>query len=197
MLDFFKKWSSHAFYTLLQKVSDVPMQRDVGDFRLLDRQSLNALRLMRESQRYTKGLFSWIGFEKKEILFDRDARAAGKTKWNYWKLFNLAIEGITSFTIAPLRTSAFVGCILALISILYMLFIVIRTIIYGDDVPGYPSLISIVLFIGGIQLFFLGVIGEYLGRIFNESKSRPLYLVQDFNGERVMEQKKGIQDYDR
>lgn len=194
---FFKKWSSHAFYTLLQKVSDVPMQRDVGDFRLLDRQCLNALRLMRESQRYTKGLFSWIGFEKKEILFDRDARAAGKTKWNYWKLFNLAIEGITSFTIAPLRTSAFVGCILALISILYMLFIVIRTIIYGDDVPGYPSLISIVLFIGGIQLFFLGVIGEYLGRIFNESKSRPLYLVQDFNGERVMEQKKGIQDYDR
>lgn len=194
---FFKKWSSHAFYTLLQKVSDVPMQRDVGDFRLLDRQCLNALRLMRESQRYTKGLFSWIGFEKKEILFDRDARAAGKTKWNYWKLFNLAIEGITSFTIAPLRTSAFVGCILALISILYMLFIVIRTIIYGDDVPGYPSLISIVLFIGGIQLFFLGVIGEYLGRIFNESKSRPLYLVQDFNGERVMEQKKGIQNYDR
>lgn len=194
---FFKKWSSHAFYTLLQKVSDVPMQRDVGDFRLLDRQCLNALRLMRESQRYTKGLFSWIGFEKKEILFDRDARAAGKTKWNYWKLFNLAIEGITSFTIAPLRTSAFVGCILALISIFYMLFIVIRTIIYGDDVPGYPSLISIVLFIGGIQLFFLGVIGEYLGRIFNESKSRPLYLVQDFNGERVMEQKKGIQDYDR
>ena len=194
---FFKKWSSHAFYTLLQKVSDVPMQRDVGDFRLLDRQCLNALRLMRESQRYTKGLFSLIGFEKKEILFDRDARAAGKTKWNYWKLFNLAIEGITSFTIAPLRTSAFVGCILALISILYMLFIVIRTIIYGDDVPGYPSLISIVLFIGGIQLFFLGVIGEYLGRIFNESKSRPLYLVQDFNGERVMEQKKGIQDYDR
>lgn len=194
---FFKKWSSHAFYTLLQKVSDVPMQRDVGDFRLLDRQCLNALRLMRESQRYTKGLFSWIGFEKKEILFDRDARAAGKTKWNYWKLFNLAIEGITSFTIAPLRTSAFVGCILALISILYMLFIVIRTIIYGDDVPGYPSLISIVLFVGGIQLFFLGVIGEYLGRIFNESKSRPLYLVQDFNGERVMEQKKGIQNYDR
>ena len=110
---FFKKWSSHAFYTILQKMSSVPMQRDVGDFRLLDKQCLNALRLMRESQRYTKGLFSWIGFEKKEVLFDRDARAAGKTKWNYWKLLNLAIEGITSFTIAPLRASAFVGCILA------------------------------------------------------------------------------------
>ena len=132
---------------------------------------------MRESQRYTKGLFSWIGFEKKEVLFDRDARAAGKTKWNYWKLLNLAIEGITSFTIAPLRASAFVGCILAFIAILYMLFIVLRTLICGEDVPGYPSLVSIILFIGGIQLFFLGIIGEYLGRVFNESKFRPLYLV--------------------
>ena len=188
---FFKKWSSHAFYTILQKLSNVPMQRDVGDFRLLDKQCLNALRLMRESQRYTKGLFSWIGFEKKEILFDRDARVAGKTKWNYWKLVNLAIEGITSFTIAPLRAAAFVGCMLSFISILYMLFIVIRTLICGGDVPGYPSLISIILFIGGIQLFFLGIIGEYLGRVFNESKFRPLYLVKDYNGKAVMDQKRG------
>lgn len=186
---FFKKWSSHAFYTILQKMSSVPMQRDVGDFRLLDKQCLNALRLMRESQRYTKGLFSWIGFEKKEVLFDRDARAAGKTKWNYWKLLNLAIEGITSFTIAPLRASAFVGCILAFFAILYMLFIVLRTLICGEDVPGYPSLVSIILFIGGIQLFFLGIIGEYLGRVFNESKFRPLYLVKDYNGKTVMDQK--------
>lgn len=186
---FFKKWSSHAFYTILQKMSSVPMQRDVGDFRLLDKQCLNALRLMRESQRYTKGLFSWIGFEKKEVLFDRDARAAGKTKWNYWKLLNLAIEGITSFTIAPLRASAFIGCILAFIALLYMLFIVLRTLICGEDVPGYPSLVSIILFIGGIQLFFLGIIGEYLGRVFNESKFRPLYLVKDYNGQTVMDQK--------
>ena len=186
---FFKKWSSHAFYTILQKMSSVPMQCDVGDFRLLDKQCLNALRLMRESQRYTKGLFSWIGFEKKEVLFDRDARAAGKTKWNYWKLLNLAIEGITSFTIAPLRASAFVGCILAFFAILYMLFIVLRTLICGEDVPGYPSLVSIILFIGGIQLFFLGIIGEYLGRVFNESKFRPLYLVKDYNGQTIMDQK--------
>ena len=163
------------------------MQRDVGDFRLLDKQCLNALRLMRESQRYTKGLFSWIGFEKKEVLFDRDARAAGKTKWNYWKLLNLAIEGITSFTIAPLRASAFVGCILAFFAILYMLFIVLRTLICGEDVPGYPPLVSIILFIGGIQLFFLGIIGEYLGRVFNESKFRPLYLVKDYNGQTIMD----------
>ena len=186
---FFKKWSSHAFYTILQKMSSVPMQRDVGDFRLLDKQCLNALRLMRESQRYTKGLFSWICFEKIEVLFDRDARAAGKTKWNYWKLLNLAIEGIPSFPIAPLRSSAFVGCILAFIALLYMLFIVLRTLICGEDVPGYPSLVSIILFIGGIQLFFLGIIGEYLGRVFNESKFRPLYLVKDYNGQTVMEQK--------
>lgn len=172
---FFKKWSSHAFYTILQKLSNAPMQRD---------------RMMRESQRYNKGLFSWIGFEKKEILFDRDARAAGKTKWNYWKLLNLAIEGITSFTTAPLRAATYVGIFLAFITMIYMLFIIGRTILFGEDVPGYPSLISIILFIGGVQLSFLGIIGEYLGRVFNESKFRPLYLVQDVNGDRVMNQDK-------
>lgn len=189
---FFKKWSSHMFYKILQKLSSIPVQPDVGDFRLLDKQCLNALRLMRESQRYTKGLFSWIGFNKKEILFDREARAAGKTKWNYWKLLNLAIEGITSFTIAPLRAAAFVGSILAIAAILYMVFIVARTLVFGGDVAGYPSLISVILFIGGVQLLFLGIIGEYLGRVFNESKFRPLYLVKDYNGRIVVDQKKGM-----
>lgn len=189
---FFKKWSSHMFYKILQKLSSIPVQPDVGDFRLLDKQCLNALRLMRESQRYTKGLFSWIGFNKKEILFDREARAAGKTKWNYWKLLNLAIEGITSFTIAPLRAAAFIGSVLAIIAILYMVFIVARTLIFGGDVAGYPSLISVILFIGGVQLLFLGIIGEYLGRVFNESKFRPLYLVKDYNGKIVVNQKKGV-----
>ena len=186
---FFKKWSSHMYYRILQKVSDISVQPDVGDFRLLDRQCIEALKLMRESQRYTKGMFSWIGFEKKEILFDRDARAAGETKWNYWKLFNLAIEGITSFTIAPLRMASFVGCILAFMAMLYMCFIVVRTLIYGGDVAGYPSLISAILFIGGVQLLFLGIMGEYLGRIFYESKFRPLYLVKEHNGERIIKQK--------
>ena len=186
---FFKKWSSHAFYRILQHLTNIPIQPDVGDFRLLDKQCLNALRLMRESQRYTKGLFSWIGFNKKEILFDRDARAAGKTKWNYWKLMNLAIEGITSFTIAPLRAASFLGCILAFVAILYMVYIVVRTLLYGGDVAGYPSLISVILFIGGVQLLFLGIIGEYLGRVFNESKFRPLYLVKDYNGKIMIDQK--------
>lgn len=187
---FFKKWSSHTFYKILQIMSDIPIQPDVGDFRLLDKKCLNALRLMRESQRYTKGMFSWIGFNKKEILFDRDARAAGTTKWNYRKLANLAIEGITSFTIAPLRLSSLTGFALSVLSMLYMAFIIIRTLFFGDKVAGYPSLISVILFIGGVQLFFLGIIGEYLGRIFNESKFRPLYLVRDLNGTTLMEQRK-------
>ena len=181
---FFKKWSSHTYYRILQRVSDIDVQRDVGDFRLLDRRCVEALKQMREAQRYTKGLFTWVGFRKREILFDRDARAAGETKWNYWKLFNLAIEGITSFTIVPLRVASFIGVIFSVIALVYMLFIVIKTIIYGGDVPGYPSLVSLVLFMGGVQMMFLGIIGEYLGRIFNESKHRPLYLVQEMNGRR-------------
>ena len=184
----FKKWSSHTYYKLLQRLTNVPIQIDVGDFRLLDRQCIEALKLFRESQRYTKGMFSWIGFDKKEILFDRDARAAGQTKWNYWKLLNLAIEGITSFSMAPLRIASFLGCILSITSMIYMLIVIFKTIIFGEDVKGYPSLVSIILFIGGVQIFFLGIIGEYLGRIFNESKQRPLYLVKEFDGEIVIKQ---------
>ena len=184
----FKKWSSHTYYKLLQRMTDFQIQIDVGDFRLLDRQCIEALKLMRESQRYTKGMFSWIGFEKKEILFDRDARAAGRTKWNYWKLLNLAIEGITSFTMVPLRIASFLGCIVSTAAMLYMIFIVVRTLIYGGDVPGYPSLISVILFIGGVQLLFLGIIGEYLGRVFNECKRRPLYLISERDGEEVINQ---------
>lgn len=185
-----KKWTSHTYYKLLQKVTRIPVQPDVGDFRLLDKQCVEALKLMRESQRYTKGMFSWIGFEKKEILFDRDARAAGITKWNYYKLCNLAIEGITSFTIAPLRCASILGCILAVLAIVYMSIIVLKTLIYGGDVDGYASLISVVLFIGGVQLLFLGIMGEYIGRIFNESKGRPLYFVKEYNERSVIEQKR-------
>ena len=184
-----KKWTSHAYYKLLQNMTNIPVQVDVGDFRLLDRQCIEALKLFRESQRYTKGMFSWIGFDKKEILFDRDARAAGKTKWNYWKLINLAIEGITSFTMMPLRIASFLGCILSITTMVYMIYVIIKTLIFGDPVPGYPSLVSIILFIGGVQIFFLGIIGEYLGRIFNESKHRPLYLVKEYDGELVIKQK--------
>lgn len=181
---FFKKWSSHVYYRLLKKLSPVPVQEDVGDFRLLDRRCVKALRSLRECQRYTKGLFSWIGFEKKEILFDRPPRAAGKTKWNYWKLFNLAIDGITSFTTAPLRIAAFAGCFFAFVAAIYLIFIVLRTLLYGEDVPGYPSLISLILFIGGVQFTFMGILGEYAGRIYNESKGRPPYIVGESTREK-------------
>ena len=186
-----KCMTAHFYYRLLRRFTNIEIQADVGDFRLLDRQAVEAMRSMRERQRYTKGLFSWIGYRKKEILFDRDARAVGNTKWNYWKLISLALDGITSFSIIPLRLASVFGIVISVSAFLYMFFIVIRTLLYGDPVAGYPSLVSIILFIGGIQLVVLGIIGEYLGRVFNESKRRPEYLVSEHNGEKmVLNQKK-------
>lgn len=176
---FLKKTTSYLFYRLLAIFSDIPLQKDTGDFRLLDRKAFEALQQIRESERYTKGLFSWIGFHKKEIEFEREARRAGVTKWNYFKLFNLAIEGITSFTIAPLRLSAIFGLIISVFSFILMFRVLIRTVFYGIDVKGYPSLMIIITFLGGIQLLSIGLIGEYLGRIFKETKNRPLYFINE------------------
>lgn len=180
-----KKFTSKSFYKILSKVSSVPIQRDTGDFRLLTRRAIEALRKFPEKQRYTKGMFSLIGFKKKEVEFDRDSRVAGKTKWNYFKLIDLAIDGITSFTTAPLRIATFMGILSALVAFIYIVYIVVRTIILGIDVPGYASIICFILMIGGIQLISLGVIGEYLGRIFIEVKNRPLYFVEEYCGEKV------------
>jgi polyisoprenyl-phosphate glycosyltransferase len=180
-----KKTTATAFYRLLEKVARVPIQRDTGDFRLLDRRCVDALRQLRETQRYTKGMFSWIGFNKKEILFDRDPRAAGETKWNYFKLFDLAIEGITSFTTTPLRISALFGCIVSFCAFIYMIWIITKTMLFGDPVAGYPSLMTVILFLGGIQLISLGILGEYIGRIFNETKNRPLYFVDEYNNVKI------------
>lgn len=177
-----KKFTSHAFYRVLKVVSRVPIQEDTGDFRLLSRRAVEALREFPEKQRYTKGLFSLIGFKKKAIEFDRDPRVAGKTKWNYFKLIDLAIEGITSFTIAPLRLATLIGLLSAIISMGFMIFTFIKTIVNGIDVPGYASLVCIVLMIGGIQLICLGILGEYLGRIFIEVKNRPLYFIEEYCG---------------
>lgn len=182
---FFKKWTAKTFYHLLQKLTRITIPENVGDFRLLDRRCVEALKLMRETQRYTKGMFSWIGYTKKEILFDRDPRAAGLTKWNYYRLMDLAIEGITSFTTVPLRMSSIFGFILSFFAFVYMVWIIFKTIMFGTSVQGYPSLMSVILFIGGIQLISLGIIGEYLGRIFNETKQRPLYLVNEYNDEKI------------
>lgn len=177
----FKKATSKLFYRLLQKTTNIPIQVDVGDFRLLDRRCIEALKQIRENQRYTKGMFSWIGFKKKEIYYKAEPRLAGKTKWNYGKLFNFAIDGVTSFTTAPLRLSSILGFIVSFVAFLYILVVIIKTWLFGEAVAGYPSMMAVILFLGGVQLLSLGVIGEYIGRIFTEVKNRPLYLVKDSN----------------
>lgn len=178
-----KKITSEFYYKLLQKSTSIPIQQDTGDFRLLDKRCVEALRQFRESQRNAKGMFSWIGYKKKEIMYDRDPRAAGETKWNYAKLINLAIDGITSFTTAPLRISSVMGAFVSLAAFIYIVYLVIRTALYGSDLAGYPSMMAVILFLGGVQLLSLGIIGEYIGRIFNETKHRPLYLIEEYHGE--------------
>ena len=181
---FLKKFTSWGFYRTLQSMTNIEIQKDTGDFRLLDRRCVEAIKTLRESQRYTKGLYSWIGYKKKEILYDRDARAAGKTKWNYRNLVNLSIDGITSFTNSPLRWAAIMGIFTSLAGFIYMLVIIFKTIIWGVDVSGYASMMVVILFLGGIQLIFLGLIGEYLGRAFYEVKGRPLYFIDTYNEEK-------------
>lgn len=175
-----KRLTSTWFYRILQRSTNVTIQRDTGDFRLLSHRCVESLRQFRESERYTKGMFSWIGYKKKEIKYDRDPRLAGETKWNYAKLINLAIDGITSFTTAPLRIASFCGIIVSLFAFLYIVYLVIRTIFFGSDLAGYPSMMAVILFLGGVQLLSLGIIGEYVGRIFIETKRRPLYFVEDY-----------------
>lgn len=177
----FKKATSKLYYRILQKATNIEIQQDTGDFRLLDKRCVEALKQIRESQRYTKGMFSWIGYNKKEITYDRDPRAAGETKWNYPKLFNFAIDGLTSFTTAPLRLSSFFGALVSLVAFIYIVYLVFRTIFFGTDLAGYPSMMAVILFLGGVQLLSLGIIGEYIGRIFNETKQRPLYYVEEYH----------------
>jgi glycosyltransferase involved in cell wall biosynthesis len=176
-----KKFTSEMYYKVLQKSTRIPIQRDTGDFRLLDRRCVEALQKLRETQRNTKALFSWIGYRKKEILYDRDPRAAGETKWNYAKLINLAIDGITSFTTAPLRIATICGALVAFAAFVYILVIIIKTVAFGADSAGYPSLMSVILFMGGVQLITIGILGEYVGRIFNETKNRPPYLIEEIH----------------
>ena len=176
-----KRLTSEWYYKLLQSTTHIPIQIDTGDFRLLDRRCIEALRQFRESQRNTKAMFSWIGFNKKEIFYDRDPRIAGETKWNYRKLFNLAIDGITSFTTAPLRIASIVGVIVSFISFVYIMYLVIRPLFGVPTGDGYSSLMAAILFLGGVQMLFLGIIGEYIARIFIETKHRPLYLVDEYH----------------
>ena len=177
-----RKKLSLAYYSLLQKTTRVEILQNVGDFRLLDRKCIEALKQIRENERYTKGMFCWIGFKKKEILFDRGDRVVGKSSFNFASLFNLGIDGITSFTTAPLRMSTILGFIISLGAFLMMMFFLLKRLIFGDPVQGFSALIVVILFLGGIQLLSLGIIGEYIGRIFHETKNRPVYLVNTYQG---------------
>lgn len=179
-----RKRASLLFYSLLQKTTRIEILQNVGDFRLLDRCCIEALKSLRESERYTKGMFCWIGFKKTSVDFEQKDRVAGKSTWNYWSLFNLAIEGITSFTTTPLRFSSILGFIIAIFSFVLMLFHFIKALIWGDPIQGFPTLVVLILFLGGIQLLSIGILGEYLGRVFNESKHRPVYIVREYNGEK-------------
>lgn len=176
-----KKFTSKQYYRLLQRVTRVPIQEDTGDFRLLDRRVVESIKQFRESQRNAKAIFSQVGFNKKEILYDRDPRIAGETKWSYAKLFDLAISGITSFTTAPLRVASMLGIIVSVAAFIYILYLLIRPLFGVSTGGGYSSLMAVILFLGGVQLLSLGIIGEYIGRIFNETKQRPLYLVEDYH----------------
>lgn len=173
-----KKITANVFYRMMQKLCEIKIPENTGDFRLMSRRAVDSLKKLREQHRFMKGLFTWIGYPQKEILYKRDPRFAGRTKWNYWRLWNFALEGITSFTIGPLKLASYLGLVTALASFAYVVFIIYKTLVYGDPVAGYPSLMVVILFIGGIQLIAMGIIGEYIGRIFNETKQRPLYFLQ-------------------
>ncbi len=174
-----KRATASAFYRVIQRLSRVKIPQDTGDFRLMSRRAVDALLQLREHHRFMKGLFSWVGFPQIALPYRRDARFAGDTKWNYWKLWNFALEGITSFTTVPLKIASYVGLLISLFAFAYAAIVIYKTLMYGEDVQGYPSLMVVILMLGGIQLASLGIIGEYLGRMFNETKQRPLYLTQD------------------
>ena len=175
----FKKLTASIFYRTIGKMSPVPIPSNTGDFRLLDRKVVEALQLLPERTRFMKGLFAWVGYKQTAIVFDREPRFQGATTWNYWKLWNFALDGIISFSFLPLKIWSYIGIFISLVSFLYASFLVVRTLFFGIDVPGYASLMVAILFLGGIQLITVGIIGEYLGRVYEEVKARPLYLVRE------------------
>ena len=181
-----KKFTSRMYYRVLQSLTKVEIQKDTGDFRLLDRRCMNALRKMRETQRCSKSMFSWIGYKKKAISYDRDPRIAGKTKWNYAKLINLAIDGITSFTTSPLRLSVLLTIPTFMALIVYFIYVIVKSYTLHVPIEAFQAIILLVLFFSGIQIMLFGIVGEYLGRIFNETKNRPIYLVNEYNEEKEL-----------
>jgi polyisoprenyl-phosphate glycosyltransferase len=175
-----KKATAAAFYRVMRNLGDVALPENVGDFRLMSRRVVDAVQQLREHHRFMKGLFAWVGFPSIAVAYDRELRGAGHTKWSFWQLWNLAIEGITGFSVAPLKLATYLGLVVALFAVVFGAQLILRTLIYGNPVAGYPSLMAVVLFLGGTQLITLGIMGEYLGRVFNETKRRPLYLVERY-----------------
>lgn len=173
-----KKTTASLFYSAVKHMGPVPIPQNTGDFRLISRRAAQALLQIPERHRFMKGLYAWIGFPQKAITYKREARFAGRSKWNYWQLWNLAIEGITSFTIVPLKLATYLGFFIALAAFIYGLVMGVKVIVFGEDVRGFPTLLSVMVLLGGVQLIVLGFIGEYLGRIFDETKQRPLYLLE-------------------
>lgn len=174
-----QKLTAKLFYKAHNAISDIEIPSDVGDFRLMDKKVVKAINQMPENRRFMKGLFAWVGFKTTTISYEVQPRLYGASKFNTWKLWNFALEGITSFSIAPLKIWTYIGAIIATFSLIYAVYIMIKTILYGADLAGYPSIIVSILFIGGIQLISIGVLGEYIGRIYMETKNRPPYIIKD------------------
>ncbi len=176
---FVKKITALSFYKIFNSISENKIPNNTGDFRLIDRKVIEAIKTIKEKKLFMKGIFNWVGFKSIGITYKRPERVAGQTKWNYWKLWNFALDGITASTTLPLRIWTYLGVIIASLSFCYGLYIVLRTVLYGVQVPGYSSLLTFMLFFGGVQLLVLGIFGEYIGRIFIEVKNRPLYIIDE------------------
>lgn len=174
-----RRKTAEAFYKTMSRLGRAPIPENAGDFRLLSRKSADAIKTMREHHRFMKGVFAWVGFPTRAVYYDVGPRAAGVSKFNFWKLWNFSIEGLTSHTLAPLKASTYLGLAVAMLALIYGAFVVGQTLLLGNPVPGYPTLVTLMLFLGGVQLIVLGVMGEYLGRVFNETKSRPLYFTNE------------------
>lgn len=179
---FLKRKTSNMFYSCINKISDISIPNNVGDYRLLSKRAYVHLKNLKEKRRFMKGLYSWIGFSTTNVYYSRQERVAGTTKWNYWKLWNFAIEGITSFSTLPLKIATYLGVCSALFSFIYAIYLIISTIFLGNDVKGYPSMMVIILMLGGVQLIFIGIIGEYISRIHDEVKNRPIYITESVVG---------------
>ena len=177
-----KRWTASLFYRLIAKMTNIDIPEDAGDYRLLSRAAVEQLKRLRERHRFMKGLFTWVGFKQTAVFFERDPRYSGKTKWSYWKLWNFAIEGITSFSYIPLQAASYLGLLVSVFAFFYGVFIIVFKLLHGIAVPGYASLMAAVLFLGGIQLLTLGILGEYIGRIYDEVKQRPLYVIHKTYG---------------